>query len=219
MPPADSPADIPSPIDFRLQSDAVEWAATAMAKRPWRQAFFRSFVSELEQLIPADGSILDLGSGPGFLARAILQALPRVEYTALDFSPAMHALARERLGELAARVRFLERDFKTPEWTAGLPSYDAVVTIQAVHELRHKRHVPALYDSVRRLLRPGGVFLVCDHVCGESPGSEPPLYMSLDENRQALAAAGLSAHEVRHEGGMMLFRATVPTARAFSAAR
>jgi SAM-dependent methyltransferase len=199
--------DVPSPIDFRLPSDAAEWAATAMAKRPWRQAFFRSFISELERLIPSDGSVLDLGSGPGFLARAILEALPRVEYTALDFSPPMHALAKERLGGLAARVHFALRDFKAPEWTAGLPSYDAVVTIQAVHELRHKRHVPALYDSVRRLLRPGGVFLVCDHVCGESAGTDPALYMSLHENRQALATAGLTAHEVRHEGGMILYRA------------
>jgi SAM-dependent methyltransferase len=127
-----------------------------------------------------------LGSGPGFLARQILEALPQVAYTALDFSAPMHALAKERLGRLAQRVRFVQVDFKTSEWAAGLSSYDAVVTLQAVHELRHKRHAVSLYKVVRRLLSPGGLFLVCDHVCGEAGTANTSLYMSLDEHRYAL---------------------------------
>ena len=204
---SDGSADVPSPIDFQLASDAARWAATAMVKRPWRQSFFRSFVTELERLVPAEGSILELGSGPGFLSRQILECLPQVAYTALDFSAAMHALAKERLGPLAERVRFVEANFKTPEWTAELSSYDAVVSMQAVHELRHKRHAASLYEAVRRVLRPGGAFLVCDHVFGESGEANASLYMTLEEHRSALRGAGYSAHEVRHEGGLVLYRA------------
>jgi len=178
-----------------------------MAKRPWRQSFFRRFVAELEPRLSAGGSILELGSGPGFLARQLLEALPRVAHTALDFSAPMHALAEERLGPLAQRVRFVQADFKTSEWAAGLSSYDAVVTMQAVHELRHKRHAASLYEVVRRLLRPGGLFLVCDHVCGEAGMAETSLYMSLDEHRRALHEAGFSAHLVRYESGIVLYRA------------
>jgi SAM-dependent methyltransferase len=209
MPRSDSSVDVPSPIDFHLPSDAARWAATAMVKRPWRQSFFRSFVAELERLVSAEASILELGSGPGFLAREILESLPRVAYTALDFSAPMHALAQERLGPLAERVRFVESNFKTPEWTAGLSSYDAVVSMQAVHELRHKRHTGSLYEGVRRMVRPGGVFLVCDHVCGESGVTNASLYMTLEEHRNALRDAGFVAHEVRHEGGLVLYRAQV----------
>jgi SAM-dependent methyltransferase len=202
-------ADVPSPIDFQLPSDAALWAATAMVKRPWRQSFFRSFVAELESLASAESSILELGSGPGFLAREILQSMPRVAYTALDFSGPMHALARDRLGPLAERVHFVERDFKAPGWAAGLSRCDAVVTMQAVHELRHKRHAATFYDAVRRLLRPGGLFLVCDHVFGEGSNRDASLYMTLDEHRNVLSDAGFSAHQVRHEGGMVLYRAQV----------
>jgi SAM-dependent methyltransferase len=209
MPEPDSPVDVPSPIDFHLPSDAADWAATAMVKRPWRQSFFRSFVAELELRVSAEGSILELGSGPGFLAREILESLPQVLYTALDFSAPMHALAKERLGPLARRVRFVKLDFKTPQWADGLSSYDAVVTMQVVHELRHKRHAAFLYKAVRRLLRPGGLFLVCDHVCGEVGVANASLYMSLDEHRLALGEAGFSAHEVRHENGMVMYRAQV----------
>ena len=79
--------------------------------------------------------------------------------------------------------------------------------MQAVHELRHKRHAASLYKEVRRVLRPGGLFLVCDHVCGESGSTNASLYMSLDEHRNALGEAGFAAHEVRHEGGLVLYRA------------
>jgi SAM-dependent methyltransferase len=209
----DSPADVPSPIDFHLPSDAEQWAATAMVKRPWRQSFFRSFVSELQPLVGTGGSILELGSGPGFLARQILESLPQVTYTALDFSASMHALARERLGSLAQRVGFVQLDFKTPDWAAGLSSYDAVVTMQAVHELRHKRHAASLYKAVRRLLRPGGLFLVCDPVCGEGVAANESLYMSLEEHRHALREAGFYTCKVRHEGGMVMYRAQVERRR------
>ena len=178
-----------------------------MARRPWRQAFFRSFVDELEPLVSAEAAVLELGSGPGFLAREILESLPQVTYTALDYSMPMHVLARERLGPLVQRVDFLQRDFKTPGWAAGLSSYDAVVTMQAVHELRHRRHAVSLYEVVLRLLRPGGRFLVCDHVCGEGVAANESLYMSLEEHRHALREAGFSVHQVRHEGGMVLYRA------------
>lgn len=34
MPQSDNSADVPSPINFHLPSDAAQWAATAMVKRP-----------------------------------------------------------------------------------------------------------------------------------------------------------------------------------------
>jgi SAM-dependent methyltransferase len=164
---SDDRADVPSPIDLRDPIDASQWAETALAKRPWREAFLRAFVAELEGLRPVGGAILELGSGPGFLARRILESLPQVDYTALDFSSAMHALAQQRLGSLATRARFVVADFRSAGWTMGLSKYHAVVTLQAVHELRHKRRAVGLYQAVRHLLLPGGIFLVCDHVCGE----------------------------------------------------
>jgi cyclopropane fatty-acyl-phospholipid synthase-like methyltransferase len=72
--------------------------------------------------------ILELGSGPGQLARAILERCDVDTYVALDFSPAMHAIAAEHLGELAHRVTFDVRDFREAAWAEGLGAFDAVVT-------------------------------------------------------------------------------------------
>ena len=89
--------DVPSTIDLRTEKDAREWAASAMSKRPWRAVFFQRFVEELRSLDVRPLQILELGSGPGFLARCILEAIPAAAYSMLGFSPAMHNLARERL--------------------------------------------------------------------------------------------------------------------------
>src|SRR5438067_11343931 len=106
--------DVPSPIDLRLMADARPWAETALAKRPVRPEFFDAFAREIGR----DGvRVLELGSGPGFLARHLLEAWPGLAYVALDFSPAMHQLAADRLGEHAARVRFVERSFRAADWT------------------------------------------------------------------------------------------------------
>jgi SAM-dependent methyltransferase len=190
-------------------ADARHWAESAMEKRPWRLAFFRSFAAELEALGRYGLSILELGSGPGFLAEHVLAALPSADYWALDFSAAMHELARERLGDKADRVRFLLADFKADGWANGLGHYDAVITMQAVHEVRHKRHVPSLLTTVGELLTPGGVFLMCDHIVGEGGMTDSNLYMTQSEQKEALLGAGFSQVDlVKAESGLVLWRAT-----------
>ena len=100
----------------------------------------------------------------------------------------MHALAAERLGERAASVRFVERSFREPAWVDGLGPFDVIVTNQAVHELRHKDYAATLHAQARTLLAPGGRYLVCDHFLGEGGLSNDQLYMTVDEQIDALAA-------------------------------
>jgi SAM-dependent methyltransferase len=198
--------DVPSPIDFCCMEEAEAWAEAAAHKRPCRETFFEKFVEELARVRAA--SVLELGSGPGFLSQRVLRDLPHVNYTALDLSPAMHALARMRLGSAATRVRFVEADFRSAAWGEALePRYHAIVTLQAVHELRHKRRAVSLYRAVRDRLAPEGVFLMCDHFRGEGGMAEPRLYMTPAEQEQALHDGGFrSADLVHREGGLVLYR-------------
>lgn len=205
--------DIPSPIDLRRPDHAQEWAETALQKRPWRPQFFQRFVQEIQALPSAHAlHILELGSGPGFLLKELLGNLPQHRYTALDFSQAMHDLARERLGEQAEQVNFLLANFKRDDWFNGLTNIDVVVTNQAVHELRHKRHAPALHAQVGQLLKPQGIYLVCDHFTGTHEGQQGmqnnELFMTVEEQQQALAAGGFSqVKALLCQGSLMLWRA------------
>jgi ubiquinone/menaquinone biosynthesis C-methylase UbiE len=202
-------SDVPSPIDLRLLSDASEWEATAMAKRPWRTEFFAKFADELAGIEPKATSVMELGSGPGFLASTVLGQVSDLHLTLLDFSEAMHALARRRLGAMIDRVEFLVRSFKDPEWSQGLGYFDAVITNQAVHELRHKRYAEELHRHVAKVLRPSGIYLVCDHFSGPGGMANDQLYMTAPEQKSAIESAGYApVTQVLLKGGMVLHRAT-----------
>jgi len=201
-------ADVPTPIDFRDAQHAGEWERTAQA-RPGRAEIFETFSRELQRLGNGNLVVLDLGSGPGFLAAHLLDVMPNLQLTLLDFSAAMHDLARQRLGSRAEHVRFMHRNFRDDEWPLGLGLFDVVVTNQAVHELRHKRHAPALHAAVRKVLRPGGSYLVSDHYFGDGGLQNEHLYMTMAEQRATLLAAGFSHVErVASFGSMVMHSAT-----------
>ena len=202
-----NPPDVPSPIDFHDPAQALTWMQDTVRIRPWRPRFFAAFAAALNGYGDAPLSVLELGSGPGHLAATILSACPVSEYVALDFSDAMHELARAHLGPLANRVRFERRDFREPDWTSGFSPFDVVLTLQAVHETRHRTRSPALFQQIRGSLKPGGLFLYCDHYLGLSKNAD--LYLERDEQPMALAAANFTNIErILDEGGMALYRAT-----------
>jgi SAM-dependent methyltransferase len=147
---------------------------------------------------------LELGSGPGHLAAAILAACRVSHYTAVDFSPAMHELARQHIGPATDLVGFETRDFRLPEWPSGLGPVDAVVTMQAAHEVRHKDHLPALLAQLHGLVAPDGLLLFADHYAGD--GKNPALFPTREEQPIMLAKAGFSSvTPLLDQGGMTLY--------------
>ncbi len=226
------PLDVPTHIDFREMSDALAWESKAM-QRPFREDFFAAFADELRKINKPSLKILELGSGPGFLANFLLTDslhtnslrtdslrtdslrtdslqtnMPGITLTLLDFSAAMHELARRRLHGRLDQVTFIEGSFKAPGWDAGLGKFDAVITNQAVHELRHKRYAAELHRQVKDLLNDSGVYLVCDHYYGEDGMQNDQLYMSQEEHRASLESAGYAVAEIMIKGGRALYRAT-----------
>jgi SAM-dependent methyltransferase len=202
--------DVPCPIDYKQIAEAREWADGTNARRPWRIEFFSTFAQLVSAISKGERCrVLELGSGPGFLAEALLSSHPRIDYVGLDNSPAMHFLARERLGENAPHATLIERSFKDGDWSAGLGTFDFVVTNQAVHELRHKRHAKGLHEQVLQVLNPSGVYLVCDHFLGEGAMTNAELYMTPEEQREAIRSAGFSTIEVvLQKGDLILHKAT-----------
>ena len=198
--------DVPSPIDFHDRAQAKAWEEDTIARRPWRPEFFAAFASELKNCFARSFSVLELGSGPGHLAQIILSECPQADYCALDFSEAMHMLARERLGALSRRIKFLTRDFRSPDWHEDFAPFDAVVTMQAAHELRHKRHLPKLLSQIMQILTPGGVLLYCDHYA--EGGQNPDLMLNREDQPRALENPGFGdVRRVLDKGGMALYAA------------
>jgi len=207
-PALDATDEVPGGIDYRQPEAAAAWESGAPWEHPWRDEFFSRFAHEIGGLPQYVTRILELGSGPGFLAHWLLGSFPHVKYTMLDYSAPMHELAVARLGDLANRAQCVERDFKRPGWSEGLGRFECVATMQAVHELRNKRRAAALHAEVRGVLAPRGIYLVCDHVLGSPGRTQRDLYMSVAEQAQSLRDAGFAqVSTVYEKDGLVLHRA------------
>ncbi len=199
--------DVPSPIDFNRMEDAVQWMKEANVKRPFRYDFFQAIETVIRNKNAPENKVLELGAGPGFLAEYLLSKLPDVTLDLFDFSPAMHELSSQRLVPWKNKCRWLEGDFKQRGWNNHVAEYDFVVTIQSVHELRHKRHATELHKSVLRLLSTNGIYLMCDHYVGEEGMSDQELFMTPGEHIDSLAEAGFGSVEMMlRKSGLILFR-------------
>ena len=84
-----------------------------------------------------------------------------------------------------------------------------------MHEIRHKRHVPGLYEELRQILSPGGIVAVCDGMPGDSPVLwRQSLCLTLEEQIDALAAAGFADAALDTAiGSMILIAGHVSTDR------
>ena len=120
--------DVPYGDDWDSAAVVARWAAAADKKRPWR-AQIREYIADRVARVAPGTRVIELGSGPGFLAERVLQRCPHLaSYTLLDFSDHMMALSRERLA-LYPSASFVLASFKSEDWRrrVGGP-FDCVVS-------------------------------------------------------------------------------------------
>ena len=131
----------------------------------------RTYIPQYEQMLATvvglvRGDIIDLGSGTGALAAAILQAHPSARVKLVDVDPAMLEAARERVAPFGDRAELVHASFEAP-----LPACDAVVASLALHHVPELDRKRALYARIHEALRPGGVLVIADATVHEQ-GSE-----------------------------------------------
>ena len=99
-------------------------------------------------------SVFDLGCGPGYFARRLVDWLPNIQLMALDSDANMLSHARAQLGDRASVVQARVDNTGIQEH-----SFDFVL---ARLVFQHLREPLAVATEARRLLKPGGRFVVTD---------------------------------------------------------
>ncbi|MFH1726658.1 MAG: class I SAM-dependent methyltransferase [Elusimicrobiota bacterium] len=107
-----------------------------------------------------DGSILDLGCGPGDITFRLARRFPEASIAAVDGSAAMIELAnmrKERENDMGGNITFLEGRIPT----AAIPraSYDLIVSTSFLH---HLPDPAVLWDTIIEHARPGCRVFVYD---------------------------------------------------------
>ncbi len=127
----------------------------ADANRRWFEE-----VQEVRQVIrglPLDGkNVLELAPGTGIWTRELCLRVARL--TAVDASPEMIALNRERLGSDASRVTFIEADVF--DWRPR-EVYDAIIFCFWISHVPGAR-LDNFLTSVATMLEPGGTVFFLD---------------------------------------------------------
>lgn len=203
--------EVVSPIDLKDPQEALQWANEANIKRPWRYDFFDLYVNKIKSLEKENIQVLEIGSGPGFLAKHLLQHCKNIKYTAADFSQAMHELSKSKLvtHELE-RAEYRIADFKQEDWYKDLGQFDVAIIHQALHELRHKAYASLFHQQVKALLKKDAVYFVCDHVFAAEAMQNNQLYMSVEEHFQSLEnAAYRQVALIKDYKGLCLFECEV----------
>lgn len=108
------------------------------------------------QGLPAEGrDVIELGAGTG--KNTVWLAERARSVVAVDLSAGMLARARERIP--APHVRWLQHDLCETPWPLPQASADLVI-VNLV--LEHVERLEPVFAEVRRLLRTGGCFYLCE---------------------------------------------------------
>jgi SAM-dependent methyltransferase len=205
--------EVPSDHDFFDPAYVKHWTESISRYRPERKRLFEVFAAEAARIKNGALSVFELGSGPGFLAEALLENCEIARYTAVDFSPQMLDLSRRRLKKFQDRTVFIQADFKKADWPAGVrAAFDLIVSLQAVHELRHASRIPKLYAQLHGLLVPGGTILICDHVNSSSRSAHREAhFMTAEEHLSTFKKVGfINAREICSAADLSLMAAERP---------
>jgi cyclopropane fatty-acyl-phospholipid synthase-like methyltransferase len=117
------------------------------------------FLEEIEQYLPARGTVLDLGCGFGLFALYMATCRPDIRLVGLDLNPRRIDIARATAAKLGiANCSFMQQDLC--DWSPSEPVAGAYV-LDVLHHLPPET-ADRLIAGIHARLDPGGRFIVKD---------------------------------------------------------
>lgn len=154
-------------------------------------------IQAIASLIPATSEpshIMELCSGDGSLAEAILARHQACHLHAYDGSDRMRRQARQRLERFGDRFEVQPFALASDDWRQPPWPVHAVVSSLCIHHLSSKEK-QKLFRDIFTLLKPGGVFIIADLVQPTTPEGNQLAAREWDDavRRNSLAIDGSEA--------------------------
>jgi SAM-dependent methyltransferase len=140
------------------------WADRFVPTAP-RLELFDLILEQITKPTVPSNHVVELGIGPGYMARHILERNDTVTYEGVDFSDVMFDIAREIVGGAMPRVTLTSADFMDNSWPANLSRQPgAMISTWALHDLGGQQAVADVYARCYETLPPGGVLVNGDFI-------------------------------------------------------
>ena len=150
--------------EFHSKEFALGWAERFLPT-PERTRLFRLIFTQLNDAIPRNGNIVELGMGPGYLADYLLKRMPDVSYCGVDFSAPMLEIAQKRLQGHFPRITHIQADLVKEAWGEMISEpVHAIVSTWALHDLGSPKNIKTVYDSSYRALEHNGILVNGDFI-------------------------------------------------------
>jgi ubiquinone/menaquinone biosynthesis C-methylase UbiE len=148
---------------------------------PWPGSFFYNALSgtaifqEHYELVAKDilnycaqGSLLDIGTGPGWLLVKLHQQAPSMQLVGIDSSPSMVTEAQRNMVKAGVSGTIEIKEGNASQIPFDGDSFDIVVSQWSIH---HWKHPVEGLNEVYRVLKPGGYALMYDLVSDTPAGA------------------------------------------------
>jgi len=140
------------------------WADRFVPTAP-RLQLFDLILDQIRQPSAANPHVLELGIGPGYMARHILERNQTITYEGLDFSEVFFDIARETIGDMLHRVTLTKADLMNQSWPKNLSRRPgAIISTWALHDLGGQQAVADVYARCYEILPVGGVLVNGDFI-------------------------------------------------------
>lgn len=146
------------------------------------------------QHLSTSSHVLELGLGPGYMARHILDRNDSISYEGLDFSEVFFDVARETIGGAMQRVTLTNSDLMDQSWPRSLARQpDAIISTWALHDLGGQQAIADVYARCHEVLPTGGVLLNGDFIKPEGTDWDyEPGRFAVARHLELLRQAGFS---------------------------
>ncbi len=135
----------------------LRWERMQTVHNPYRNKQIETIyhVSGVDSI--PNAQVLDLGCGPGSLAKCFLKKEEDVEFTAIDIDPFLLAIFENTIVS-GSSVAILRKDIRDGSWFRQYEgSFDAVISLTSLHWLSQNNQ-KILYRRIYSVLKDGGVF-------------------------------------------------------------
>jgi tRNA (cmo5U34)-methyltransferase len=170
------------------ETDSETYREIADIAVPRRVEMMRTLVAAVPFTAGEPFRIVELGSGEGGLAAALLEAFPLATITALDGSESMRERTGACLAPFVNRARVRPFDLAALDWWDVMFGADLVISSLCLHHLTDAKK-QYLYKAVADRVSPRGALVVADLIEPTSPSARRVAADEWDASARAQADA------------------------------
>ena len=169
------------------------WASRFVPTEP-RIQLFDMILHQIVQPGVPNTHVVELGIGPGYMARHILERNGKISYEGVDFSDVFFQVAKETVRDLMHRVTLTKADLMDQSWPQNLTrTPGAIISTWTLHDLGSQQAVADVYARCYETLPKDGVLVNGDFIKPDGTAwTYEPGRFEISQHFELLRRAGFS---------------------------